>query len=342
MQLSIIIPVYQVEQYIRACLESVFQQGLPDADFEVLLVDDGTEDNSFLQIADLIDAHANITVLRQPNRGLSAARNTALAEAKGRFVLFLDSDDLLVPFSIVPLLDEAERQHPDMLIAGFVKLNDEEIRHMDANCWQQPSDTLEVTPYRGREFFLGPFNPRECYVWRTLYSRQFLVLSKLRFVEGVYFEDVPFTTQCYLKANLCLYTSRPIYIYRQRPGSICSTVTVPKLLAMNKVLACLWEMRESDGLRFMNTEAFMTPAEEKAVKAQLMNTIFVNFCIETWFITHDKQLMAHRREIIADLRRRIPGLYFSGSVKAWLTSCLFRLMPTTYLWLRSRRNMFIV
>jgi glycosyltransferase involved in cell wall biosynthesis len=240
-----------------------------------------------------------------------------LTKATGDYVLFLDSDDLLVPFSLAPLLREAGKQKPDMVIAGFVKLNDDDIRKGFV-----PTETeATFSDTTGEEFFLGPFNPRECYVWHTLYRKDFLDANNLRFIEGIYFEDVPFTTECYLKAGRCLYTPQPIYIYRQHSGSICSTITMPKILDINRVLAFLWKL--------------YCQTQDSRIKAQLMNTIFDNFCVETWFITHNKQLLAGRREFITDLLQRIPDLHFTGGLKARLISCLFRLMPNTYLWLRS-------
>ena len=107
MLLSIIVPVYKVEQYIRPCILSIFNQNLNDSDFELVLVDDETPDNSFERINDIIDSHNNITILRQQNAGLSAARNTGLNSAKGDYVLFVDSDDLLVPKQLCRILDKA-------------------------------------------------------------------------------------------------------------------------------------------------------------------------------------------------------------------------------------------
>ena len=94
--LSIIIPVYNVEKYIRACFESVYRQNLKEDSFEVIVVDDGSEDDSIALIEDIIDQHSNITIVSQTNQGLSCARNIGLKNAIGRYVLFLDSDDLLV------------------------------------------------------------------------------------------------------------------------------------------------------------------------------------------------------------------------------------------------------
>ena len=82
-RLSIIVPVYQVEKYIRACVESIFRQGLEEEQFDVILVNDGTRDESFERIADIIQQHKNISVIEQENQGLSAARNTGLEKATG-------------------------------------------------------------------------------------------------------------------------------------------------------------------------------------------------------------------------------------------------------------------
>ena len=92
--LSIVLPVYKVEDYIRACLESIFRQGLPDSEFEVILVNDGTPDKSIDVVSDFVDLHGNVTVINQENQGVSCARNTGLARAKGEYVYFMDPDDM--------------------------------------------------------------------------------------------------------------------------------------------------------------------------------------------------------------------------------------------------------
>lgn len=119
MQLSIVVPVYNVEQYIRSCIESIYRQELDENDFEVILVNDGTQDNSFVIIEDIISNHTNITVIEQRNQGLSVARNTGLQHAKGEYVLFVDSDDLLIESTLKPLLDGACNSSVDMAMGNF-------------------------------------------------------------------------------------------------------------------------------------------------------------------------------------------------------------------------------
>ena len=99
-KLSIIIPVYNVEKYIRPCMESIFRQGLDEDDYEVIIVNDGTPDKSMEVIEDIIAAHANITVINQKNLSLSVARNNGIAAAKGEYILMPDSDDFLIENSL--------------------------------------------------------------------------------------------------------------------------------------------------------------------------------------------------------------------------------------------------
>ena len=330
MTLSIIIPVYNVEQYIRQCLESVFRQQLDESDFEVILVNDGTRDNSFTVIADIVDSHPNIKVVEQTNQGLSAARNTGISHASGQFVIFLDSDDLLVDNSLKPLLEIATDTHPDMLIADFVKMTDEEVASCTPAAFSpQPPASSHLTPLPSHSLFLTDFTPSQCFVWHTLYRKAFLDAAQLQFIPGIYFEDVPFTTACYLKAKTCIHCHHIFYIYRQRPGSIVSAINKRKVMDFNKVLEKLWEMRSEE----IHPNAKEISSAD--IQRQLMNVIFTTFSVEMWYVTHHPQLLADRREIASDLRRRIPDLHFTGGVKQRLVSLLFRLMPSAYIRLRS-------
>jgi len=117
MDLSIIVPVYNVEQYIRTCIESIYKQGLDEDRFEVLIVNDGTKDRSMEVIQDIIAQHKNIVVINQENQGLSMARNNGMAKAKGQYILLTDSDDMLIDGSLKPLLDMALETEADLVVA---------------------------------------------------------------------------------------------------------------------------------------------------------------------------------------------------------------------------------
>lgn len=317
MDLSIIIPVYNVEKYIRPCMESVFGQHL-DKDYEVILVNDGTKDNSFYVIDDLIKAHDNIIVIEQENQGLSIARNTGLSKASGEYVLFLDSDDLLVNDTLSLLLQKAQDSTADMIVADFIKLTDEQIPGFHP----ETVSNIESKEKNGWDFFINDFNPQECYVWRTLYRRAFLEVNHLRFIPGIYFEDVPFTTECYLKAEKCVRFPLLFYIYRQRANSIVSSVNMKKVTDFNIVLEHLQAMKQEYSL-------------PKNVAQKLSDTMFSAFSSAIWYLSHDKRLLARRNEYVKDLKKKDIPLKFTHGMKQRAVSLIYRLMPNIYIKLRA-------
>lgn len=318
MKLSIIVPVYNVEPYIRPCFESLFKQGLDEQDFEVILVNDGTQDNSFGKIEDLFREHRNVMRIDQENQGLSGARNTGMKYATGQYILFVDSDDLIVEDSLSKLLPIAVDTSADLVVADFLKLSDDEILTYH-------SDLSHACDYRvktGSELFLEDLDPSQNYVWRTLYRREFLEKNNLKFIHGICYEDMPFTPRCYLKAKKCVRAYCDLYLYRMGHSSITSTMSTKKALDLNKVVESLWQLKDMDGL---------TSAERQRLKDNLFST----FSFELWCISHNKNVLDHRREIVRDLQKRVPDLWFSNGIKQMVVSLMFRLIPNTYLKLRA-------
>lgn len=317
--LSIIVPVYNVEQYIRPCIESLFRQGLDETDFEVILVNDGTQDDSFGQIQDFVDQHHNIVRIDQENQGLSGARNTGMKHANGDYILFVDSDDLLVEGSVPSLLKIAMGTSADLVVADFLKLSDDEILayHTDRH------QTFSVQEKTGSELFLQDLRPDQNYVWRTMYRREFLEHHHLKFIHGICYEDMPFTPECYLKAKKCVRTTCILYLYRMGHNSITSTMTPKKAFDLNKVIARIWELKDME-----------TISQDE--RQRLMDNLFATFSFELWCISHNPNVLAERKAIVSDLRNRVPDLWFSHGMKQLLVSSLFRLFPNTYLKFRSR------
>ena len=315
--LSIIIPVYNVEKYIRACIDSVFRQNLKDDSFEVIIVDDGSEDGSIGLIEDIIDQHSNISVVSQANQGLSSARNTGLKNAIGRYVLFLDSDDLLIDGCLSELIISADNYSVDLLIADFVKLSDQEIESYSSIV----NHSCQPLVLNGREAFIHYLNPSQCYVWRALYQKSFLEKNNIIFIPGIYFEDIPFTIECYLKIEKALLYPLKFYIYRQHLNSIVSSVNKKKLLDFNRVLAHLFSLKMSVNMSMAESLKFS-------------DVFFSTFSIEMWYLIHVKGLFEYRREVVEDLKRKIPNLYFYNGFKQIIISILFRYIPYVYLWTR--------
>ena len=273
--LSIIIPVYQVERYIRPCIESVFRQGLKDKDFELIIVNDGTKDQSMEMITDIIDQHSNITVINQTNQGLSVARNNGIVRARGEYILMPDSDDMLVTNSLPFLLEKALSSKADIVVADFLRIDDKEMdQYPFDSIVQKDGTSIEKT---GEELFLQDLNPHECYVWRTLFRRDFLLRHHLTFFPGIRCQDVPFTHECYLKARKCLRVSWLLNIYRQhRPFAASSSHDVKKGKEISIAIAKTWEL----------TKLNLKPELERKLK----NDIYASFCYNLWMTTKLKTM----------------------------------------------------
>ena len=232
--------------------------------------------------------------------------------------MFVDSDDLLIEGTLKPLLDSACGFSVDMAMGNFLKLTDKQIDTFVP----VPYSIIDAVQMSGEDAFIYFFNPRECYVWRTLYRREFLSDNHISFLPGVYFEDVPFTTECYIKAGKCLSLPIPFYIYRQRPNSIVSSVNKKKICDFNIIIEYLWNLK--DRISLTNGES-----------NKLQDTIFTTFSIEMWYLTTEHGLKCYKKEIVKDLKKRVPVLFFRNGVKQIVVSFLFRYVPYIYLWLLS-------
>ena len=121
-KLSIIVPIYNVEKYICECVSSLYRQNLDEKEFEVILVNDGTKDKSMEVLAPIIEQHDNIIVINQVNQGLSASRNNGLAKAIGKYVIFVDSDDVIIDNSLSILLKQALDTDVDTIKGKVIKI----------------------------------------------------------------------------------------------------------------------------------------------------------------------------------------------------------------------------
>lgn len=314
--LSIIVPVYNVEEYIRPCIESIFRQGLDEDCFEVIIVNDGTKDHSMEVIQDIIEQHKNIVVLNQENQGLSVARNNGIAMAKGEYILMPDSDDLLIENSLNPLLEIAIEYEADLVVADYLKMNDKEIDNIKYNPPLQKEFVYKEKT--GEQLFLEDLNPYQCYVWRTLFRREFLLRNDLKFVPGVYYQDVPFTHESYLKAQRCIKTSWLLNIYRIGHESTTSSFNKKKALDFCIVIAKTWELTRLEGL-------------PQIVQNKLIEDIHTSFAVMICSTVHDIEKASDRIDIVEFLRKQAPDLSFRNGFKQKIVSFLFRKRPSLYI-----------
>ena len=314
MDLSIIVPIYNVEKYVRTCIESIYKQCLDEKRFEVIIINDGTTDNSMEMITDIIRQHNNVTIINQENQGLSVARNNGIAIAKGQYILMPDSDDLLIENSLKPLLEKALEFQVDLVVADFLKMTDEQINNLQST----PHTEFSIQEKTGEQLFLEDLNPHECFVWRTLYRRDFLINNELKFTPDVYWQDVPFTHKAYLKAKKCIRTHYLLNIYRKaRPGSASVSLGKKKALDCTIIISKTWELTKLDSL-------------SPEVLYKLRNDIFTSFSVfvyQTFYGINDNK---SRTFILKELKKNAPDLFFSNGLKQLIHSVVFRIFPESY------------
>lgn len=311
------------EAFIRPCVESVYSQGLDDADFEVIFVNDGTPDNSFNTIEDILAQHQNVTIINQENQGLSVAREKGMFHASGKYILHIDSDDLLISNRLSSILNIALESNADMIIYDYVMMSSDEIEsHLaDSILTYQGEPKLEQSNYqKGWDFFLHDFN-NHGYVWRVIFSKQFLESNHLHFIPGITSQDIPFMVDCLLAD--CIVVKIPVvsYIYRQHPNSTVYNPNKKRLMDLTVVMESLWAKKGNDSY----------PEE---IKRRLTDTLFYVFNNFKWRIILNKDVYSERHDIIHDLRERIPDLKFDNNFQQRFVTCCFRLMPYRFFEIR--------
>lgn len=216
-ELQIIIPAYNVEQYIEDCIESVLSQKT-DCRYLCTIVNDGSTDNTRM-LLDKFVHHPKIELIDQSNRGFSGARNRGLEHIKGKYVMFLDSDDKLVPGAINALMLKAKETKADIIEGGYFVFNNQQkiiysYHHQDiiSNKW---------------------FNLLYGYPWGKIYKAE--LFQNLHFPEKYWFEDTLMSLLIYPMCNKFATISEEVYMYRINPSGITATAK-----RKNKSMDSLW------------------------------------------------------------------------------------------------------
>lgn len=221
MKFSIIIPVYNAQEYLRECLDSVLQQTY--SDFEILLVNDGSTDSSG-QICDEYAAQDNrIIVIHQKNSGVSTARNKALEIAQGEYLMFLDSDDfLLTDEALKQIAVKLDENNIDVLIYNHsIVKNDESIPK------NNPEEQVENTTLKE----LIKNNKVTHLVWDKVIKRELVANHNLTFLSVERLEDSEFFGKIIAYAKNYDYLPLPVYGYRKRTGSLTTKSITKKIVS---------------------------------------------------------------------------------------------------------------
>ena len=235
MKISIIVPVYDVEPYIYRCLRSLIEQDLPKNEYEIIVVNDGSPDNSREVVIKIQKDINNIVLIDQDNQGVSIARNTGLDAAKGEFVLFIDPDDYVKKHTLDSLYRKALNNKLDVLYLGFEfwGINGDysekaDYAHLENNIF---TGTIAYRATRGQKM------PSPDHSVAILFSRSFLLSNALRYKENIPFlEDGHFVGKVLCIAKRCAFSNKPFYVCKKRPGSASTTKKKNDLKKINGLL----------------------------------------------------------------------------------------------------------
>lgn len=221
-RLSIIVPVYNVEKYIERCLLSLLNQDIPKSEYEIIVVNDGTPDNSADIAQSIADKNENIIVIHRENGGLSAARNTGIKHAKGNYLFYVDSDDFIEKNILGQLLAIAENNQLDICMFKPMVYTDEgEIIKFN-----RPS-------YADNNIHSGDFllvkDKAMTSVWHALYNRLFLERVGILFHEGLIHEDIHYHLKLFPHAKRIMINDIDGYYYCQNGESIMRTKNNQKI-----------------------------------------------------------------------------------------------------------------
>ena len=208
MKVSLIIPVYNVENYLDRCLKSVEQQTCKDA--EVIIINDGSTDNSYKIIDEYVARNSNFITYKIENSGLGGARNYGLTKATGDYVIFLDSDDYIAPDCLEKFITAAQNNDSDIVVCNICDVDEDgtPIRYTTNSI---NNETTSI--YKSPQILLD----RLC-AWAKMYRKSFF--EDLSYVAREWYEDLRLTPKLYLKADRITFIDDTLFFYVQRAGSI--------------------------------------------------------------------------------------------------------------------------
>jgi len=252
-KVSIIVPVYNGEKYLKKCLDSVINQTLED--IEIVCVNDCSTDKSLVILQEYAEKDKRVKIIDLPeNKGHCAAKNIALNEASGNYIMFLDNDDWLETDACELLFNQAFKNKNDFVMFDF--------NHYYADKNEYKQSKIRIEPFKDlidepniRLYELKNNFIRSCWAWCYMYRREFLISNDIRFPEqNRQVDDVPFIIKAYVSADTISIIDKPLYNHYENSESITYT--------RYDLWYEFFDARE-EGLRYIleskNTKAFLKP-----------------------------------------------------------------------------------
>ena len=228
-EVSIIVPVYQVENYLHKCVDSILAQTFTD--FELILVDDGSKDRSGQICDEYAEMDERVTVIHKENSGPSDTRNRGIEQAAGNYFMFVDSDDYIAPTMVECLYQSILKENADIAACNFLYFFED-----DRN--QDFSTNIQWEVVSGAEIFYNRKNDRSCGYWTVVWNKLYKskVFGKLRFRAGKYYEDEFWANDIYQMDIKMVTIPECLYYYRQHGNNSMKTTNSKKNLDILEAL----------------------------------------------------------------------------------------------------------
>ena len=292
-RISVIVPVYKAERYLERCVASILAQTY--SDFELLLIDDGSQDNSPKMCDMWAERDERICVLHKDNGGASSARNAGLAIAQGDWIAFVDSDDFLEKRALEILYTLAEKHKVPMAIGEMRRVTNKSANQASTKVPLQ-TQILSHDELLQR-FFRMNGEPDNHRVWGTLVQRE--IMREYRFIEGRMNEDIE---TCYYWARKCsaaVYTSEIVYNYYLNTGG----VTHSEFTAKKLDLLAIWEIVMQRTRQYTPQYLDVCRMNEKRARFTLLTQMLLN-----GYDHNDPLMVKTRKELKSDVRRSFGDL----------------------------------
>lgn len=303
--ISVIVPVYKVEPYIRQCLDSLIHQ--TKKEIEIILIDDGSPDNCGKICDEYAKSDDRIKVIHQENKGISATRNIGIDNAAADYIMFTDSDDWVTPNFCARAYQLITENEADVVLFNYFKVKEDKLMPRRIPDIKEGFKTM----LEAQKLL---FSPSGCYCWDKIFRKE--LFTNIRFPEGRVYEDLAVTCQIVFQAKKIWYTGDQLYYYRTRKGSI---VITRNLKNRNDAYEAYMD-------RVHALEAY---PETREMAAQQLDIVSLLYCIwhkkdpgDTRYIDAENQLMS--------IKGKIPS-YFSKERKVllflfWHCRWLFNLL----------------
>ena len=311
---SIIVPVYKVEKYLRQCLDSLVSQTY--SNIEIILVDDGSPDNCGIICDEYAEKDSRIIVIHKKNEGLSAARNNGIDIAKGEYLMFVDSDDWVEPTYCERALEQAILQNAACVAFGFCTFRTNgEIISMAPLSSRFISAEEAIACMVERKF---PYS----YVWNKIYKRS--LFKDLRFPLGVIYEDNAILYLVFHLAKGVYVFNDRLYNYRRREGSLSIDKLYSEQMVRDRfeVLICRLSFIEKNYPSVSNRQFLMIAMDVARGLCFLKTDKETKMKMEL-FLRHNKEKLKNNNNLDKNTRLLL-WMYYSGGLMKWL---YFSMMP---------------